>query len=134
MATVTGTLTLASTDLLSDAISFSTQFTHASTRNSTGLSREQVKSTAKGTASGQVTLYTADDYAAIAYLYVKNTSTTAADKIYIYNDSTTGDPIWMQLAGGDFALVPMHGDKTLKAYAPNGSDPTMEWMVFGTDQ
>lgn len=134
MATITGTLTLASTDLLSDAISFSTQFTHASTRNSTGLSREQVKSTAKGTASGQVTLYTADDYAAIAYLYVKNTSTTAADKIYIYNDSTTGDPIWMQLAGGDFALVPMHGDKTLKAYAPNGSDPTMEWMVFGTDQ
>ena len=134
MATVTGTLTLASTDLLSDAMSFSTQFTHASTRNSTGLSREQVKSTAKGTASGQVTLYTADDYAAIAYLYVKNTSTTAADKIYIYNDSTSGDPIWMQLAGGDFALVPMHGDKTLKAYAPNGSDPTMEWMVFGTDQ
>ena len=134
MATVTGTLTLASTDLLSDAMSFSTQSTHGSTRNSTGLSREQVKSTAKGTASGQVTLYTADDYAAIAYLYVKNTSTTAADKIYIYNDSTTGDPIWMQLAGGDFALGPMHGDKTLKAYAPNGSDPTMEWMVFGTDQ
>ena len=134
MATVTGTLTLASTDLLSDAMSFSTQFTHTSTRNSTGLAREQVKSTAKGTASGQVTLYTADDYAAIAYLYVKNTSTTAADKIYIYNYSTTGDPIWMQLAGGDFALVPMDGDKTLKAYAPNGSDPTMEWMVFGTDQ
>ena len=134
MATVTGTLTLASTDLHSDAISFSTQFTHASTRTSTGLAREQVKSTAKGTASGQVTLYTADDYAAIAYLYVKNTSTTAADKIYIYNDSTSGDPIWLQLAGGDFALVPMHGDKTLKAYAPNGSDPTMEWMVFGTDQ
>ena len=134
MATLTPTLTLASTDLLSDAMSFSTQSTHGSTRNSTGLSREQVKSTAKGTASGQVTLYTADDYAAIAYLYVKNTSTTAADKIYIYNDSTTGDPIWMQLAGGDFAFVPMHGDKTLKAYAPNGSDPTMEWMVFGTDQ
>ena len=63
MATVTGTLTLASTDLLSDAMSFSTQFTHTSTRNSTGLAREQVKSTAKGTASGQVTLYTADDYA-----------------------------------------------------------------------
>jgi len=134
MATVTGTLTLASTDLLSDAISFSTQFSHTSTRNATGIAREEVKSTAKGTASGQVTLYTADDYAAIAYLYVKNTSTTAADKIYIYNDSTSGDPIWMQLAGGDFAFVPMHGDKTLKAYAPNGSDPTMEWMVFGTDQ
>jgi len=134
MATVTGTLSLSSTDLLSDAISFSTIFTHATTKNSTGLARETITSTAKGTASGQVLLYTADDYAAIAYLYVKNTSTTAADKIYIYNDSTSGDPIWMQLAGGDFAFVPMHGDKTLKAYAPNGSDPIMEWMVFGTDQ
>ena len=134
MATVTGTLTLASTDLHSDAISFSTQFTHASTRNSTGLAREQVKSTAKGTASGQVTLYTADDYAAIAYLYVKNTSGTSANKIYIYNDSSTGDPIWMQLAGGAFAIVPMHGDKTLKAYNPNGTDPIIEWMVIGTDQ
>ena len=134
MATTTGTLTIASTDLISDAISFSTQFTHTDTRNSTGLAREKITSTAKGTASGQVTLYTADDYAAIAYLYVKNTDTTAANKIYIYNDTTTGDPIWMQLNGGDFAFVPMHGDKTLKAYAPNGSDPTVEWMVFGTDQ
>ena len=67
MATVTGTLTLASTDLLSDAISFSTQFSHSSTRNATGIAREKVTSTAKGTASGQVTLYTADDYAANAW-------------------------------------------------------------------
>jgi len=134
MATVKGTLSLSSTDLLSDAISFSTSFTHATAKNSTGLAREKITSTAKGTASGQVTLYTADDYAAIAYLYIKNTDTTAANKIYIYNDSTTGDPIWMQLNGGDFAFVPMHGDKTLKAYAPNGSDPVIEWMVFGTDQ
>ena len=134
MATVTGTLTLASTDLHSDAISFSTQFTHASTRNSTGLAREQVKSTAKGTASGQVTLYTADDYAAIAYLYVKNTATTAGHKIYIYDDSTSGDPIQFQLDAGDFGFIPMHGDKTYKAYSPGGNDPTVEWMVMGQDQ
>ena len=134
MATVTGTLTLASTDLLSDAMSFSTQFTHASTRNSTGLSREQVKSTAKGTASGQVTLYTADDYAAIAYLYVKNTATTAGHKIYIYDDSTSGAPIQFQLDAGDWGFIPMHGDKTYKAYSPGGNDPTVEWMVVGVDQ
>ena len=140
MATTTATITINSTDLLTDELSLSSSATLTKTTTSTGiehttgLSRKVVKSTAKGTASGQVTLYTADDFAAIAYLYVKNTSTTAADKIYIYNDSTTGDPIWMQLAGGDFALVPMHGDKTLKAYAPNGSDPTIEWMIIGTDQ
>ena len=40
----------------------------------------------------------------------------------------------MQLAGKDWAFVPMHGDKTLKAYNPNGSNPVIEWMVIGTDQ
>ena len=98
------------------------------------MSRETVTSTAKGTASGQVTLYTADDYAAIAYLYIKNTSTTAANKIFIYDDTSTGDPIILQLAGTDLAWIPMHGDKTLKAYNPNGSNPVIEWMVIGTDQ
>ena len=133
MATITPTLTLASTDLISDPLNLTTTNT-ITAPHTTGLAREEVKSTAKGTASGQVTLYTADDYAAIAYLYIKNTSTTAADKIYIYDDSTSGDPTIMQLAGTDLAWVPMHGDKTLKAYAPNGSDPVIEWMVIGTDQ
>lgn len=133
MATVTSKLTLTSSDLTSQSLSLSlTKSITAS--HTTGLARAAVTSTAKGTASGQVTLYTADDYAAIAYLFVKNTNTTAANKIYIYNDTSTGDPIWMQLQGGEFAFIPMHGDKTLKAYAPNGSNPIVEWMVFGTDQ
>ena len=133
MATTTATITLSSTDLVSDTINF-TQSASVTASHTTGMARAAVTSTAKGTASGQVTLYTGDDYAAIAYLYIKNTNTTAANKIYIYDDTTTGDPIFMQLAGGDWAWVPMHGDKTLKAYAPNGSDPVIEWMVIGTDQ
>ena len=133
MATVTTKLTVSSSDLLSHTLSLAvTKSVTAS--HTTGIARAPITSTAKGTAAGQVTLYTADDYAAIAYLYVKNTNTTAANKIYIYNDSSTGDPIWMQLSGGEFAFIPMHGDKTLKAYAPNGSNPIVEWMVFGTDQ
>ena len=133
MATLSTTLTLASTDLTSDTLSLSAT-SSITISHTTGISRETVTSTAKGTASGQVTLYTADDYAAIAYLYIKNTSTTVADKIFIYDDSTSGDPIIMQLAGTDLAWVPMHGDKTLKAYNPNGSNPIIEWMIVGTDQ
>ena len=133
MATVTPKLTLTSTDLLSQNLNLSVS-TSITASHTTGLARAPITSTAIGTASGQVTLYTADDFAAIAYLYVKNTNATAANKIYIYNDSSTGDPIWMQLQGGEFAFIPMHGDKTLKAYAPNGSNPIVEWMVFGTDQ
>ena len=133
MATIIPTLTISSSDLLTDALSLTTTTTITASHTK-GLARAVVKSTAKGTASGQVTLYTGDDYAAIAYLFVKNTSATAANKIYIYDDTSSGDPILIQLAGGDFTFIPMHGDKTLKAYNPNGTDPIVEWMVIGTDQ
>ena len=134
------TLTSASGDLTTDALalSISTALTKTGTatavEHTTGLARKTITSTAKGTASGQVTLYTADDFAAIPYLYVKNTATTAGHKIYIYDDSTSGDPIQFQLDAGDWGFIPMHGDKTYKAYSPGGNDPIVEWMVIGVDQ
>ena len=140
MPTTTATITLSSADLLSDELALSTTMTLTKTTTSTGiehttgLSRKVVKSTAKGTASGQVTLYTADDFAAIGYLYVKNTATTVGHRIYIYDDSTSGDPIQFQLDAGDWGFIPMHGDKTYMAYSPGGNDPTVEWMVMGQDQ
>ena len=140
MATTTATITIASTDLLSDELALTTSSTLTQTgtatgiEHTTGLSRKKVTSTDKGTASGQVTLYTADDFAAIPYLYIKNTATTAGHKIYIYDDTTSGDPIQFQLDAGDWAFIPMHGDKTYKAYSPGGNDPTVEWMVMGKDQ
>ena len=140
MATTTATITLSRTDLLSDELALSTTATLTQTgtatgiEHTTGLSRKKVTSTAKGTASGQVTLYTADDFAAIPYLYIKNTATTAGHKIYVYDDTTSGDPIQFQLDAGDWAFIPMHGDKTYKAYSPGGNDPTVEFMVMGKDQ
>ena len=140
MATTTALITISSTDLLSDILSLSSTTTLTKTgtatgvEHTTGLARAVVKSTAKGTASGQVTLYTADDFAAIPYLYLKNTATTAGHKIYVYDDTTSGDPIQFQLDAGDWGFIPMHGDKTYKAYAPGGHDPTVEWMVIGADQ
>ena len=140
MATTTATITLSSTDLLTDELALSTTATLTQTgtatgiEHTTGLSRKKVTSTAKGTTSGQVTLYTADDFAAIPYMYIKNTATTAGHKIYVYDDSTSGDPIQFQLDAGDWGFIPMHGDKTYKAYSPGGNDPTVEWMVMGKDQ
>ena len=118
MATTTATLILSSADLLSDELALTTTATLTQTgtatgvEDTTGLARAKVISTAKGTASGQVTLYTADDFAAIAFLYVKNTATTAGHRIYIYDDSTSGDPIQFQLDAGDWGFIPMDGDKT----------------------
>ena len=120
MATFKGTLSLSSSDLLSDALSFSTN-TSVTASHTTGLARAPITSTAVGTASGQVTLYTGDDYAAIAYLYIKNTDTTATDYIYVYKDG--GTDIWLKLAGGDFAFLPLVADDTLKAYAT--TNPTV---------
>ena len=139
MATTTATITVNSTDLLTDELSLSSTATLTKTTTSTGiehttgLSRKVVKSTAKGTASGQVTLYTADDFAAIPYLYIKNLDTTAGNKIFIYDDTTSGDPLQFQLDAGDWGFIPMHGDKTYKAYAT--TNPTsIEFMVMGKDQ
>ena len=139
MATTTATITINSTDLLTDEISLSTTATLTQTGTSTGiehttgLSRKKVTSTAKGTASGQVTLYTADDFAAPAYLYIKNTHATASEFIWVYDDDTS-DVVILKMGGNQWAFMPIKGDKTLKAYAPSGNDPVIEFMVFGTDQ
>ena len=140
MATTTATITLNSADLLTDelALTSTTKLTKTGTstgvEHTTGSSRKKVTSTAKATASGQVTLYTADDFAAIPYLYIKNTATTVGHKIYVYDDTTSGDPIQFQLDASDWGFIPMHGDKTYKAYSPGGNDPTVEFMVMGQDQ
>ena len=139
MATTTATITISSADLLSDELALSTTATLTQTgtatgiEDTTGLARAKVTSTAKGTASGQVTLYTADDFAAIPYLYIKNLDTTAGNKIFVYDDTTSGDPLQFQLDAGDWGFIPMHGDKTYKAYAT--TNPTsIEFMVMGKDQ
>tara|TARA_R100001230_G_C5560509_1_gene85248 strand:- start:86 stop:505 length:420 start_codon:yes stop_codon:yes gene_type:complete len=139
MATTTATLVLSSDDLLSDELALTTTATLTQTgtatgvEDTTGLARAKVISTAKGTASGQVTLYTADDFAAIPYLYIKNLDTTAGNKIFVYDDTTSGDPLQFQLDAGDWGFIPMHGDKTYKAYAT--TNPTsIEFMVIGKDQ
>lgn len=128
MATVTPKITLTSTDLLSQNLNISVS-SSITASHTTGLARAPITSTAIGTTSGQVTLYTADDFAATAYMYVKNTDSTTTDYIYVY----TGSNIWLKLAGGDWAFLPMVADDTLKAYATT-TGTIVEWMVFGTDQ
>ena len=131
MATVTPKLTLTSTDLLSQNLNLnvSTSITASAT---TGLARNSITSTAKGTASGQVTLHTAADFTAPAYLYVKNTDSTASDHIIVYDATTSGNPILLKLQGGEFAFMPLNNSIDLKAYAVT-SGTIVEFMVFGTE-
>ena len=131
MATVTTKLTINSSDLVSNTLSLSLSSKVAAS-HTTGLARAPITSIAKGTAAGQVTLYTANDFAATAYMYIKNTDISTTDYVYVYADSASDDPILLKLAGGDFAFLPMSADTTLKAYTAT-SGTIVEWMVFGTD-
>jgi len=117
-------------DLTSQTLSLSLSKA-ISASHTTGLARTKVGQTAVHASAAL--LYTADDYAAIAYVYVKNTDSTATNFIYVYDDTTSGDPVILKLAGGDFAFMPTNADKTLKAYGTNATS-VVEFMVFGTDQ
>ena len=130
MATITPTLKLESTDVTNDTLSLTTSNAITSANlHTTGIARSPITSTAIGTASGQVTIYTGDDFAASAYIYIKNTDTTATDYIYVFK----GTDIWLKLAGGDFAWLPTVADDTLKCYATT-SGTVVEFAVYGTDQ
>lgn len=129
MATVTAQLSLTSTDLLSETLGISVSM-ETTAANTTGLARRPVTATAVG--AGATTLYTASDFSAPAYLYIKNTDTTASDYIYVYDGTTAGNPVILKLAGGDFAIMPLNAGIDIKAYAT--TNPTLvEFMVYGTD-
>ena len=133
MATVTAAVTLSSAagDLLTDALSLSDSKAVTITEMATtGLARAKVQATAVHATA--TVLYTADDFAAGPYLYIKNTAASASEYIWVYED--TNDRVLLKMAGGDWAFMPLKGDTTLKAYAPSGNNPTIEFMVIGTDQ
>ena len=135
MATVTAAVSLSSAagDLTTNALSLSdTTSVTITGMGTTGLARGKITATSKG-ASGEVTIYTADDYAAPNYVYIKNTDSTSTDYVYVYDDTTSGDPVILKLAGGDWAFMPTIADKTLKAYATT-SGTIVEFIVYGTDQ
>ena len=130
MATVTTKLTITSSDLTSQTLSLAINKAITAS-HTTGVARTKVGQTAVN--ANAALIYTADDYAAIAYVYIKNTDATATNFIYVYDATTAGNPEILKLAGGDFAFLPTNADMGLKAY---GTDATsvVEFMVFGTDQ
>ena len=131
MATVTKKITITSTDLLSESLNLSVSKSVTASAT-TGLARQAITSTAKGTASGQVTLYTSGEFTSPNYLFIKNTDTTETDYISVYADTSSDDPDLLYIPGGGFAILPLTGGVTLKAYATT-TGTIVEFMVFGTE-
>ena len=132
MATTIAQLTLTSTDLLSDDLELST-LASITASHTGGLSRSAITSTAIGTASGQVTVDTADDFAAPNFIYIKNTADYHATNNIVYG-YWSGDPdgAILQLHGGQFAYMPTSGYFTLKLFTST-SGTVVEYMVIGTN-
>ena len=129
MATIISKITLTSADLLTDTISLEVSNTLTLTHG--GITRAKVTATTKGAPA--TTIYTADDFAATCYIYIKNVDDTASDYLYVYDDTTAGDPTILKLAGGEWAWLPTIADKTLKIYATT-TGTIVEYGIFGEDQ
>jgi len=131
MATTTATITINSTDLLSDELSLSTTATLTAAGNSTGLT--DVSGLARKTvagAHGQYTLFDGSDYTAdkAHKLYLKNISTTASEFFLVtVNAEDVG-----RLYAGDWALIPWsaHDNDCDIKIDPSANDMTLEYMLF----
>ena len=131
MATTTATITINSTDLLSDELSLSTTATLTAAGNSTGLT--DVSGLARKTvagAHGQYTLFDGSDYTAdkAHKLYLKNISTRASEFFLVtVNAEDVG-----RLYAGDWALIPWsaHDNDCDIKIDPSANDMTLEYMLF----
>ena len=118
MATTTATITINSTDLLTDEISLSTSATLTDAGGSTGMTqttgvgRKTISYSGSGVIDTTV-LYRADDYTAdkANKIYLKNTSTTAAEYFTVYltgSGGTDGGGVTEmgRLYAGDWCFFP----------------------------
>jgi hypothetical protein len=118
MATTTATITVSSTDLLSDELALSTTATLTTAGTSTGVTQTTGlarKTTSAGSAAAiqAVNLYRAGDYTANGAnkVYIKNTSTTAAEYYTVHIDQEEIG----RLYAGDWMFMPWNATSGTKA-------------------
>ena len=133
MATTTATITLSSTDLLSDELALTTTATLTGAGNSTGLTGTGGLGRKTTSSTSQYILFDADDYpsgAAKAHkVYLKNTSTDPAEYFTItHNAEEIG-----RLYAGDWAFFPWNnhdGAADIKITPSVSTSITLEYMLF----
>ena len=128
MATTTATITLASTDLLSDELALTTTATLTTAGTATGISQAAGLSRATTTSTGAVTLFAASAYTddKADKIYFKVTNDESARYVLI----TVGSQAVGRLYAGDWALIPWDGTADFK-YTPGQADSTtVEYMMF----
>ena len=130
MATTTATLTLSSSDLTGDALSLTTTATLTKAGVTTGLDQTTgVSRKSFATAQTAYNLIAAADYTAdkAHKLYIKNTSTTAAEFITVEVGATNLS--LGRLYAGDWMLVPYDGNNDIDIDT-SAVNMTVEYMVI----
>jgi len=133
MATTTATITLSSTDLLSDELALTTTATLTGAGNSTGLTGTSGLGRKTTSSSSQYILFDADDYpsgAAKAHkIYLKNTSASAGEYFTLtHNAEDIG-----RLYAGDWAFFPWNnhdGAADIKITPSESTSMTLEYMLL----
>ena len=127
MGLLNASLSLNSPDILSSVVSVSVGV--GVNADSGNITRSKVAATST---SGAITIYKANDKLDSAYVYVKNMHQEREKFAYVYVDSATDAPVFLKLAGNEFAFMPVKNDVTLKAYVTE-VDQIIEYGVFGLD-
>ena len=115
MATLTATLTLASTTVLSDELSFSVTNALSVAQKVVGLSRAT-------TSTSDLTLFASSTYSR-SYVYLKNMDSSIA------MDIDFGSTASFNLAAGEFAFFPWHGSQNIVVAADSGT-PILEYALW----
>ena len=130
MATTTATITLASTDLLSDELSLASTATLTAAGNSTGIKNTGGLARRTTGSTNIYTLFDGDAYGDGAHkIYLKNTETTAGLYFRIFmQDEQIG-----KLYAGDWAFFPWEANadsNDIKIGPSTSASHTLEFMLF----
>ena len=115
MATLTPTLTLASTDTGSDELSLSVT-------DSLNITKAVISPSKVALSTGDLTLFAAASYTK-SYVYLKNTDDTIA------MDIDFGTQLSIQLAAQEFAFFPWESSGNIVAKSASGT-PYLEYAIF----
>jgi len=130
MATTTATITINSTDLLTDELSLSTSATLTKAGSSTGLVNTGGLARKTTGSTNIYTLFDGDAYGDGAHkIYLKNTETTAGLYFRIFmQDEQIG-----KLYAGDWAFFPWEANadtNDIKIGPSTSASHTLEYMLF----
>ena len=115
MATLTPTLTLTSTDVTSDSMSFSVT-------DSLSIAQKVISLSRVTTSTSDLTLFASSTYSR-SYVYLKNMDTSIA------MDIDFGSTASFNLAAGEFAFFPWHASQNIVVAADSGT-PILEYALW----